>query len=263
MTDNRFQDTDPTSNEDQWAMRVQDIAGRFDYPPTPDIAGAVRARIARAHRWPTNRAIRLAQAAAVILLVIIIVTLAVPDLRARAFDLLGIGAVRFVDEPTLTPGENATARPLATLAAADPLFDPAHAVTLDEARSRVDFPIRVPSALGVPDQVFLHDQRVPLVILIWTDPADPTEPPVSLHIIGPGILAFKYNTEQRIETRVNGRPAAWLVEPHLFTLQPGDLDMVERVVNVNVLIWEEGDLTYRLEGVATRAEAVRIAESLR
>jgi hypothetical protein len=260
MTDNRFQNTDPTSSKDQWAMRVQDIAGHFDYPPTPDIAGAVRARIERARRWPTGRAIRLAQAAAVILLVIIIIMLAVPDLRARAFDLLGIGAVRFVDEPTLTPGDD---DPLATLAAADPLFDPAHAVTLDEARSRVNFPIRVPSVLGAPDQVFLHDQRVPLMILVWTDPAEPTAPPVSLHIIGPGIVAFKYNTEQRIETHVNGQPAAWLVEPHLFTLQPGDADMVERVVSVNVLIWEEGDLTYRLEGVATRAEAVRIAESLR
>lgn len=241
------------TSEEQWAMRVQEISQRFDYPPTPDIAGTVRARLERRSVFQPARAAAIVLLAAVVLGLITV--LAVPDWRAKAFDWLRIGAVQIVDEPTATTPDELV--PLAD----DPLFDPAYAVTLADARAQVDFPIRVPSVLGEPDRVYLHLLREPMVILAWTE--TPTESPISLHIIAPGNFAVKYSAEQESRTSVNDQPAYWLVIPHPFTIETGDGRVLQRTVTGHVLIWESGELTYRLEGAATLDDARRIAESLR
>ena len=68
------------------------------------------------------------------------------------------------------------------------------------------------------------------------------------------------------ETTVDGERALWVRGPHLlqFREKNGNVDYdTRRLVNGNVLIWQEDTLTYRLETDLPLEEAVRVAESLR
>ena len=64
---------------------------------------------------------------------------------------------------------------------------------------------------------------------------------------------------------VNGGQGYWLEgEPHEFLYTDGRSVSVERLrLAGNVLLWEVGGITYRIEGPRTLDEALRIAYSLR
>src|SRR5262245_24724647 len=92
---------DPSLERLEASLREQ--AAAFEYPPTPDVAGAVRQRLAaesRRPRWPTAQ---LAWAMLTILFVLSLL-LAVPQVRAGLLEFLQIGVVRiFPVAPTPTP----------------------------------------------------------------------------------------------------------------------------------------------------------------
>ncbi len=81
---------------------LQAAAHDFPYPLTPDIARAVRQRLAMEPRQAAMRRMRLAWAAAIAVL-ILAGLLAVPQVRAAVLEALRIGAIRiFLTEPTPT-----------------------------------------------------------------------------------------------------------------------------------------------------------------
>ena len=85
---------------------------------------------------------------------------------------------------------------------------------------------------------------------------------MSLHLIPPGSWAVdKMNPVLVQETTVNGRYAIWAVGPYPVQFSNGNLDFV-RLVDGHVLIWTEGEVTYRLETQLDLEEAVKVAESL-
>ena len=85
---------------------------------------------------------------------------------------------------------------------------------------------------------------------------------MSLHMIPPGSWAVdKMDPALVQETTVKGQRAIWAVGPYPIRFSNGDLDFV-RLIDGHVLIWEEGNLTYRLETELGLEEAIRIAESL-
>jgi hypothetical protein len=232
----------------------------MEYPPTPDIAGGVRERIA-----PKNRRlliVRLAQPLLILVLVALIVALAVPDLRARAFDWLHIGAVRIIkDPPAASPtpfpdvlqGYDVT--PIASI------LDWDNEVSLAEARERVDFLIPAVPRLGAPDVVFYYELEEPVIILVWKRSE---QTPISLHLIGSRNRVFKYKVDVETETVVNGRRAVWLTGAHQYEIMPqeGEGAVIQRYIHGSVLLWEEDGVTYRLEGELTLDEARALAESL-
>lgn len=229
---------DDSAAAEAWTVRVQDLGQRFKFPPTPPIAGDVRSHLER-RRWPV-----LARAGAVLLVILLVIVLAVPDLRARAFDFLGLGSVRIVRDNPTSPASSE--------------FDPAYKTTLEDTQAKVTFPIRLPTYppdLGAPDAVYLYPGDI--VILAWSEPT-----PLSLHLIDKSTIALKHYSEQEVTTRVNGRPALWLVEPHIFQTTDVNLEPIERLVKVNVLVWQEGLITYRLETKLEMDVAVQIAESV-
>ena len=63
------------------------------------------------------------------------------------------------------------------------------------------------------------------------------------------------------ETSVNGQRAIWTTGPYPMRLQNGDIQYM-RMINGHVLIWENEDVTYRLETDLSLEEAIKIAESL-
>src|SRR5262245_43568634 len=142
---------------------LRERAGRMLYPPTPDIAGAVWQRLVREGAPGAVRGRRTGVrrglagfAAGVALLVAVI--LVVPEARALVGSVITrVGSIAFVlatPTPTVEPG---TA-----------VADWTGATTLEEAQSRVGFPIRLPSyppSLGKPDRVFVQDLAGRSVVL--------------------------------------------------------------------------------------------------
>ena len=265
--------------------RLEEIAASFDYPPTPDVSSRVRQRLARPRPAMADGRRRLAWAA-VIALLLLASLLAVPQVRAALGEILRIGAMTvFVEEegappeaPAAGPAVTATARatppaPSATApatAAAGPspaqtlAVVPATPVSLAAAREMVDTPLRLPAHpddLGAPDSVYVDRRERPgVVIFVWDRAGRTDEPRLSLYQIQQANFGSKL-VEQVAETTVNGRRALWLEGPHLFQLANGSLQPWHFVPGP-VLLWTEGQITYRLEGAPSLEEAVRIAESL-
>jgi hypothetical protein len=272
-------------HNDSWERSLEAIAQHFDYPLTPDIAAAIRPRLAggrqqkRATPRPLVVGYRLAWAA--LLLVLLAAGLmAVPQTRAAVLSFFArIGAIEiFIDEtaPTVVPTveEESSASPAPAVAGSTPnlpsdnaahsleLFELGEPATLDEASRAVGFSPAIPEALGRPDEVYIHDDRQnpPSVTLVWR--SDDGSPLSLTQIDAPGFGVKMVSTQGVKSLRVGGVPAVWLKGPHKLQLldswQESDL-----LIASNVLIWELDGLTYRLEGDLTEAEMVSIAESIR
>ncbi|WP_119066040.1 hypothetical protein [Aggregatilinea lenta] len=249
----RFPVQTPDENE-AWEMRVQTLSRQFDYPPTPDIAAGVRARLQRRKRAPLRSV--WVRAAVALLLIALVAVLAIPDLRAKAFEILQLGALRVEHEgPTLTPQPEGT-----------PAFDPALETTLDDARSQVDYPVLLPAYppdLGTPDHVYFYgDLYHPTVILTWEGFNTPGKPPLSLSLYPSDSLIVKYAASPAARPLIHGKEAFWFVQPHVFEQPSPGADPVQRLIEANVLVWTSGDLTLRLETDWPLEEAVRLAESV-
>jgi hypothetical protein len=267
---------------------LADLAAALEFPPTPDLAAAVTARLgeapaaapappspaARARRWLAGLAgwRRLAAAGLAVVLLAAAVLVASPGTReavARRLGLRGVGVELGGPPPptvTTTPGGRLE------LGLGDQ-------VTLEEARRRVDWPVLVPAAagLGRPDAVYVN-QAVPSggrVDLVYrARPGLPASPftDVGLLITGfrgqPTPEFLKKVTAMGVveQVTVGGEPGYWFSgEPHFFTYRDaaGTLREEQTRLAGNTLIWQRGDLTLRLEGELPKEEAIRIAESMR
>lgn len=252
-----------------WEDRLQETVRNFNYPTAPDIASRVKRQLAGEGRAGlVVRSRRPLAWAALLILVLLAAVLASPPVRAALLEWLQIGAVRiFQTGPAVTPivSEMHPATGPTPTTAPTSLLDLAGETSLANARSRMDFPIRLPAEppdLGLPDKVFLQTLGGPVVILVWLDPDLPGQVRLSLHILGPGTFAGKSTPRVLQETTVDQQPALWVEGPHFLQLEGQRYDE-RRLVDGNVLIWTEGDLTYRLETDLSIEEAIRIAESLR
>jgi len=247
--------------------RLSELAAQFVYPPVPDIAAYERRRLLRASsetvesRVGAGRRARVLVGAVATILLLLAAALFVPQTRAALLKILDIGAIRIlVDEeefqPAVTPGRS--------------LLDVAGATTLAEASEMVYFDIHLPAYpadLGQPDQVYvqkLADTGLdgPIAILVWLDPAQPDEARLTLYQIPVPAYALKQASSESIrQTVVDGHTAFWVQGAHRLQLQDGSYDGWLFVPG-NVLVWTDGQLTYRLESGLTMEEAVRIGESL-
>jgi hypothetical protein len=263
---------------------LADLAASLEFPPTPDLAAAVTARLERApapaparprRRWWPGGLVgwrRLAVAGLAAALLAAAVLVASPGTReavARRLGLRGIGVqIGGPPPPTVTTAPGARLD-----------LGLGERVTLEEARRRVDFPVLVPSAAGFsqPDAVFVN-QAVPAggrVDLVYR--ARPGLPASQFTDAGLLITEFRGQPTPEFlkkvavmgvveEVTVGGEPGYWFSgEPHFFTYIDADGQFREERTRLagNTLIWQRGDLTLRLEGQLPKEEAVRIAESMR
>jgi hypothetical protein len=263
---------------DLWEERLLAAAKDLSYPPTPDIATAVRRRMGKA-RLPGRRAWRWQPVLIAAILVIILFAglLTVPGVRAAVRDFLQIGVVRiFLAEPTLTPTPTPrstgtppptpTIQPSPTPLSYLPLGQLAGETTLETAMAKAAFKLSLPAYppdLGKPQRVFVQGSEGELVILVWTLPDDPGKADLVLYEIAPGHWFAEKGVLDSVElTHVNGKDAFWAVGPYLLHMTNGETEYL-RLITGHVLIWEQNDNTYRLESNLNLSEAVKIAESLK
>jgi hypothetical protein len=238
--------------------QIREAAAAFPYPPTPDIAGAVHARLmppqqaARGHR-------RLATAAVAALILCLLAAMvavtAVPQARAALLRILQIGAIQInlLEEPL--PAAREPMQPIS-------IADLGREINWEEARDLVTIPDPpFPPVLGRPAAIYGQNllYREPVVTYFW--PAEQERPQILTTLIALPQMGLKWAAgEQFSAAEVAGQPAAWIEGPHLFDLEQGRTDPSTRVAT-NVLIWSDGQITYRLEGDLSLAEALQIAES--
>ena len=231
---------------DNEEMKLQAIARTFPYPPTPDIARSVALRLGK--RAYPKRSLSLVWVAAA-MLVALATLLAVPPVRAQLAEWIQIGVVR-IFQGGATPTPEPTTTPQTTSTLLPSLLDLDGETTLDDARQRAGFPVLLPnypSDLGPPDHIFLQEMDRPFLILVWVDHQRPGQVALSLQTFPPdSITAEKWDPVSVDTTTVNGHPAAWVTGPYLIRLRNGNIDM-RRLVEGNVLVWEQDGLTYRLE----------------
>jgi hypothetical protein len=266
-------------NEMDFETHVRSITMRMEYPHTPDIAGSVRTRL-RASTHPRFISRRLAWSLTIIL-VLLSSLLFIPSVRAAVLDFIQIGVDRIFPYvvipttqviPTTTlqsspPPMPLTATPFVQVATLIPkLKQLAGETTLAGAQTKVNFKIMLPtypSDLSQPDYVFVQNAEGNMVILVWLDPQASDQVLMSLHLIPNGSwMLEKFEPKVTQETKVNGQRAIWTEGPYPMILQNGDVGF-QRLVEGHVLIWTDGNITFRLETNLSLEEAVKIAESLK
>lgn len=261
------------------------IAKGLDYPRTPDVAGSVMTELGPS---PSPQGgvrgkggLRIISRRLVWSLTIILILFSslmlIPPARAAIIEFIQIGVVRiFRAEPTpLAPPNQeipstevpVTATPVPTSQPLIPILEKlAGEMTLEEAQKAVNYPILLPSYpadLGQPDRVFVQEAEGKMTILVWVDPQKPSQVLMSLHLIPAGSWAIdKFDPALVQETRVNGQRAIWAVGPYPLRLRNSDLQYM-RLIEGHVLIWTDGDLTYRLETESSVEDAIKVAESLK
>jgi hypothetical protein len=241
---------------------LRELGRELELPASPDVVPAVLTQLqprpaARLSlRRPTGR--RLLVALAVVALAAVAATLAVPEARSALFRVLHIGSERIELVDDLPPVEESDGLGTAFLG---------EQVSLDEARRRAGFPLR---ELGeAPDRVYLDGTR-PTVWFLYGAPRD-----VRLLVAQvPGLRVEQDLFLKKLatpatsvhEVSIAGARGYFLSgEPHLVLLLDESGFVVEDSARLagNVLVWEDGGVTYRLEGDFSEDEAVELAESLR
>ena len=253
----------------QWETQVRETAVRLAYPPTPDLVDAVQPAHMKAKQQADSR-YRLAWV--VVVLALLAGLFLVPQVRAAVWRILRAGAITiFVTEPTPMPTTTAgddlsemqpMMPPTATPRTFTPyISDQGVAVSLQEAQASMRHPVQLPSNLGMPDQFYLDNAENPtMLVSLWLDEVDKNNAQYSLYQIEVFNLAAKGANFVSPAT-VDGHEAFWVEGPHVIRLEDGRFQSW-LFVEGNVLIWWEGELTFRLEGAATLEEAVALAESL-
>src|SRR5437762_6770665 len=128
-----------------------DIGRSLRYPEPSGIAGRVRVRIERPRtlreRWSLPGFV---PALATIALLLVVIALASPGVRAAADEFLRLRGIDIFRVPG-TPAPSVSPSP----SSSPSLLVPGERVSLDEARRRVHFALLVPTAaeLGAPDEV--------------------------------------------------------------------------------------------------------------
>jgi hypothetical protein len=236
------------------------LGRELDVPDVPDVLPAVLERIEREPRGLAVRRLprrRLAVAIAIVVVAALGAALAVPEARSALFRVLHIGGERIelVGElpPVESPGlvESSLGERVSTA----------------EARRRAGFRLR---ELGEsPDRVYVVDGR-PTVWYVYGAPdevrllvAQTPRLVVDGDLILNKLVAPATSVE---EVSIAGSVGYFLSgDPHLVLLLDELGNVVEESTRLagNVLVWEVDGVALRLEGGFTKAEAVKLGESLR
>ena len=254
-------------SDERLGAALSGLRARVDFPEPGDVAERVLARVAGARRTRSRWArAAVAMAAAVTVLAGVLVLSS--GARHAVAGWLGIGGVRIQVVPTLP-----SAGPLTSE------LDLGRPVSLQTAQAEAGFRIRVPEdpALGRPDAVYLRSGFVQdQVWLVYR--SRPAVPPASQTGVSLLISEFRGGIDQAVMKKllfakasleavtVNGHPGFWISgRPHdVQYLDPKGRPLSDLVrLAGNVLVWDEGGITFRVEADVPLSTALEIAASMR
>ena len=235
-------------------LALRQLGAAVEFPEPPDLATGVRRRLGEApdRGWAPRR---LAAVAVAVLVVAVAAAFAVPSARTSILEWLGIKGVSVTRVDTLP--EVGLLR----------VGDLGSQVTLAEAREQAPWLVEPRlEEVGPPDQVY-YSTHVPgdQVTFLWGTPRNVrllmTQSPGDLFaekILGPGTTAEQAD--------VNGKFGVWFSgEPHAFVFMDERGQIREELPRLarNTLLWQDGQLTVRIEGDLSKEDALEIARSVR
>ncbi|WP_405569101.1 hypothetical protein OG418_31165 [Streptomyces phaeochromogenes] len=214
-------------------------------------------RLRAVRRWA--RARRRAMAAGLCgLLAVLVLT---PPVRAAVVEWFDFGGVEVRYDPSATPSHGAEVPGCG-----------GPSLTLAEAERRAGFAPLAPPALGTPEAVTVT--REPkgrfLITLCWREQGRTVRLDEYPAVLSPGFTKFVREQPEYVplgeDSEFVERTALWFPDAHLLRLwlmdRDGEFIHSTRTAGPTLLWVHEGDMTLRLEGVASRARAVEIAKSL-
>ena len=228
-------------------QRLVALGASLELPTAPDVVPAVLRRLPVRPR----RRRRARRTLAVVLATTLLLAggaMAVPPTRHAILQILGLRGVRIERVPQLPPVTGSTALELG------------QRIPLARARHAASFTALLPP--GSPAAYLGHDVpggRISLLIgRVLIIEFRGTTTPFIFKIIGPG-TAVKL-------VRISGHSGVYLSgAPHevLFQAQTGQVRRDRVRLAGNVMIWQQGPLTIRIEGTRTLGQARAFALSLR
>jgi hypothetical protein len=226
--------------------------------PEPDVAGTVAAELRAGRRaerpvprlslWPRRRVVAL--------IVVGLLLIAGTAVAAK----LAIGAISIETVPELST-------PSATASPPSPDSNLGNRVTLQKARAGAGFPISLPRDLGPPVDVYIGGfGDSTRVSLLWPQPDAPM-------VLGAqkGLLLMEFAgedagaaTKETVpETEIEAVDVGdvrgyWIDGPHQLVLADGSVVHPRG----SALLWERDGVTFRLESKLSKADAIRLAETV-
>lgn len=237
--------------------QLRQLGNALELPATPDLVAAVRARIGeeREPRLRMRRSLVLAIAALALALV---AAMAVPQARTSILEFLHIKGASVERVPTL---------PSVSVAGLD-LGDP---VSLEEARGAISFEISQPElpGLGRPDSIYV-DRATPggQVFFLWGTEDRPQALLSEFRGEVTGELIAKQAGEGTTIEPVSvqgGAPGFWVAgASHVVYYLDRDGEIREETIRLSrhALLWEQNDLTLRLEGGFGKDLALELARGV-
>lgn len=253
----------PRMHDDELAIVLEEI-GRALPVPRRRLAPLVRARLERPRPRPWWAARPLVPALATAALLLAVIFVASPEVRAAARELFRIGGVQIAPVPSPVTPPSATPSPLV----------PGRRTTLDDARRSVSFPVLVPALLGSADEVVVDTSAGERVTLVYRSRPDIPASSVT------GVAALVVEMRGSVQTALFGKAVGpgttleavevagssgfWLQgSPHLFFYLDAAGAIRDETLRLagNTLLWTRDGVTYRLEAQLGRDDALRIANS--
>jgi hypothetical protein len=242
------------------------LAAAIDYPPTPDLAAQVGARLDTARRTPQRPPLRLAVAIAAVWLAATSATVLAASRQVADALLDASGLVGVKIERTSEPAPAPAPRDL----------DLGRRVRTLEAIPGLSFAPLKPRLAGSPAEVYARPQTPAGEISLVYEPRASLPPAITT---GTGLLITEFRGDLLPEyltkiapeatsverLRIDGDRAVWISgAPHYFLYRAPGGPIAERDLQVaqNVLLVERGPVLVRMEGTFGRATAIRLARSL-
>ena len=226
------------------------LGREWEIEPRADLADRVLAEIARpVARTPRARKWRRWLLAAAAFLAAIGVSAAVSaPVRAAIVHVFRFGGVEVRPGPGPTP-------------APSPSLPGPHPTTLAAASQQAGFTVRAPEALGTPDVITVTDGRV--VSLQYHQPGGTVQLDEFTDDIG--VMFEKYTaTGLAKPVKVNGRAGYWFDNPTVTIYLGPDGAVAESARQTNgTLLWVDGGVTYRLDGVRPLDAALAVAATMK
>jgi len=223
---------------------LRQLGGEVAFPPTPDLAPAIRGRLDRSRSW--RRPVAIALAVAVVAAAAAV--LAVPQSRSAILDWLGLRNVGVVRVDTL-PAVPARGR-----------LDLGRPATLAEAKRRAPW-LLLPDTKS--DSAWVSESLPGgKVSLLWGTPSNVRL--LLTEFTGRTYIEKVIGGDTRVERVKIGDAGAWFEGPHVVMFQDRNGRFRESHARLarNTLVWQMGDVTLRLEGSLTEDQALRIARTV-
>jgi hypothetical protein len=229
-------------------QRLQALGRELEYPPDPDVSGTVVARLESRRPIPW----RPVAIALVALTFAIAVAFAVPPARSailRFFHLRGATVERVATLPPAVERSQASGL--------------GRALSREQAERVVGFRLVLPPLSGQPNHVYVLGDSLASV---FVRSHGRTVLLSEFRASGFDLLKKAASSATLVEpVRIGGEEGLWIAgAPHTVTYidRLGRFQDTPVLIRGNVLLWNHGPLTLRLEGKLTKGQAIELARGI-